>query len=439
MSAAIQLQRSRGNVRAIDSFDSAATQAITAAITAANYKETGVTYEPFVIKVVPGEDAVRNLWNSERGDTAITFVQSTGAQGPFLPLGDTAMPGFSSGGTPAGVMLFAPSAAHPDALAHPTGFQWILDDAGSGNSRDIDYFRMNAPAGYSAVGICFNDSGNSPDPNNYWCVKNEYVQAITRRSVWSDDGQHWKHHNGNLNAPAFGAAPPTLFPDQMMLLPPTFLSDEDAGSEGSFGLLAQIASLPVQAFAAPEPTFDPNVTTGDTTSCGLTSVKIVPYTAMGGDEGYPNQAIASPFYYVAAEPYWMCQEVLPTPLGGSFTVEETIGTSQSDSKTFSESTSISVSAEFGAEFDVVSSSVSTTFTKEWSLTTEHTTGSSTEATNSVTINFPHQPLTSVWQRQTQIAVFRNDLTHLVPTTYGNSDLRFAPSGTPTILQVKRIR
>lgn len=425
MSAAAEVEEVSSEIS--NGFDDAAVAAINQAIIAANYAQNGVVFEPFHVLVTQGSVAFSNMWNSERGDTPITFLRyNTGSTGQYLPLGDIAVIG-SPAPAPPGVMLFAPSAAHPDALAHPTGFQWILDDSGSGNPRDISYFRMIAPPGYSPVGICFS-GGDVPDAQNYWCVKNQYLQAVTYQTFWSDSGSHWKQHNGNLNAPSFAGNPPTASPGKMIMLPPTFLSDEDSGNEGAFGLVVASANLPIQTFQPPAPVYNPDIVDGDTTTCGVTSVKVLPYTAVSADAGYLGQSITSPFYYVAAEPYWVCMDVFPTPKGGSFTEQETIGTSESQATTQQQTTSLTIGAEVGVEYGPASASVSTSFTKEFSLTVERTENHSSETTNTVTINYPEQPVTWTWQRQTQIALFRTDLSQLPPATYGNSDLRFVPAG-----------
>jgi hypothetical protein len=132
----------------------------------------------------------------------------------------------------------------------------------------------------------------------------------------------------------------------MLFVPPTFLSVE--GGTPAYSMLMQQAELAITPFAPPDPQYDVTINSGDETSYGLSSVKIVPYTAVA-DPGVLSQSSVSPFYFVAAEPYWLCTQSLSTPNGGSFSVTVTVGTAQSESQSFTNSTSMTVSATVGVQ------------------------------------------------------------------------------------------
>jgi len=144
------------------------------------------------------------------------------------------------------------------------------------------------------------------------------------------------------------------------------------------------------------------------------------------DPGYPTAGISSPFYYIAAEPFWYCSEVLDTREGGERTRTVTIGVSHIHSEAFAQSTSINVSAEVGAAYDGVGAKVSTSFTKEWDLSTADTTEHSTQVTTTEKVKYPQSPTTQVWEYRTQIAVYRTDSSQLVPVTYINKTTKFLP-------------
>jgi len=165
---------------------------------------------------------------------------------------------------------------------------------------------------------------------------------------------------------------------------------------------------------------------GDETGYGLSAVKILPYTAVP-DPGFLNQSAVSPFYFVAAEPYYLCTAVLPTPTGGSFQVTETVGTSQSDSSTFTTETSMTVSADLGVAYGPASLNVSASYTQSFGTSVSHTTSHETEVQTQITLNLPAQPRTWIWERQTQIAVFRTDTSQLSPVGYSETDIIFIPS------------
>ena len=120
---------------------------------------------------------------------------------------------------------FTRSPDHPDALARPVDFEWILDDAGSGNDDDIDYWWPVPPRDYVTLGVAF--SNDKPSTDHYWCVHKDYCsESFNAQPVWGDQDQGWKHHNGNLLIPreALGSPAP---PNQRV--PQTFLSEEGMG------------------------------------------------------------------------------------------------------------------------------------------------------------------------------------------------------------------
>jgi len=187
-------------------------------------------------------DQFSNIWSSQRGEVPIQFWQFTGDPDGFLILGDQA----SIGGEPfdpSPVQLFKAMPGQEAALAHPTGFTWILDDKGSGNPNDINYFWPVAPLGYSALGIAISSTGEAPDPANYWCVRDDLLLPADTGPAWSDNGSGWSHHNGNLSCPVFGSSEPPA--PQVAILPMTFLSDEftndNNGITNSFALLLTTA------------------------------------------------------------------------------------------------------------------------------------------------------------------------------------------------------
>jgi len=426
MSVAAVLQKQVSISHAESRPDAAAVVAVASAIKNGNYAIEGVTFEPFRLRTIEG--TFDNIWDSDSG-TPITFFRSNGKGGAYLPLGDIALVGLDTGAptAPGAHFLFAPS-GDPSVLAHPTGFSWILDDHHSGNPRDLGYFKMNPPANYTALGIAFNDSHDSPpDPSHYWCVRSDLVRAVAAANVWSDHGQSWSH-NGNLNVAVLNIEPPPE--PSMYFVPPTFLSDE--GGSPAFALVMQQADLPITPFDPVFPTFDPTISSGDETAFGLTSVKIMPYTAVT-DPGVIDRPV---FYYIAAEPYWLCTQSLPTAGGGIIEVSTTVGTSTTQSAGFTSETSMTVSAEVGVEYGAASAKASASYTQSFSTTKEHSVTGSTEVQQTISLNFPAQPRTWVWERQTQIAVFRDDTSQLTPVTYSGSDLVFIPAGGPTEVKLK---
>lgn len=408
-----------------DQFDATATATILKAIAQGNYAENGVVFQPFRLIVKPA--AFETIWNSGGGETPITFYSYSGGHGDYRALGDIVTLGSGEPNShrkaPGGQLLFAPS-SRADALRQPTGADRIFDDSGSRNTRDLKAWRLNAPAGYSALGIVFTN-GSAPILENYWCVKNEYLINVSPRAFWSDRDQSWRNYNGSLNVPAFGdgvAAPE----GKMFLIPPTFLSEQDRGNQQALAMVMDVAELPVPKSEPAAPVYTEETYDQQAMTCGITSVKIVPFTAVAGDQGL-DASLLSPFYYVAAQPYWRCTRVMATPAGGSDTFTVKVGTAQTESRSFTNSTSLTVSASVGVSYGGASASVSTSFTRSFSLTTASSNSQDTEVTKTETIALPSQPITSFWQRCTQIAVFRDNLTEVSAVSYGSETHRVLPN------------
>jgi hypothetical protein len=405
--------------------NAAAVQAVTAAIKADNPQVNGVNFGPFDAFVVPTAGNFVDIGDTG-ANTSVSFYQYQGtAPGPWLPLGDIVAVGGSP--LPAGIMVFAPG-SDPQAFANPTGFVQILVGM-TGALQPLFYWRPVPPADYVAVGICFS-TGDTPLVGNYWCVSEKYVQQVSAATAWSDAGAGW-NANGDVLAPVFTPTAPELAPEgSILILPPTFLSaqDADGGNELPYALVGTQATLEVAPIVRPAPVYVDGVTApGSTTTYGLGNVVVVPFTAVPGD-AIPNQALRSPFYYVASEPFWACSQVLPTPSGGTMEMTEAIGLSQTNSTRFQQTTSMTVSCEFGAAYGGVSASVSASFTEEFQLETAQANTGTTENITTVSLTLPTQPITSIWEGQNAIQVFRADGTPVSTVTYSMSDLRFAPSG-----------
>jgi hypothetical protein len=396
---------------------------VLAGIDAANYATNGAPFSPLMIAVAaPGDFS--SLWTGG-GDTAIEFFGFNGSRTDgFLPLGDTAvLNGAPFTGVP--VLLFKAMPGDEIALANPTGFTWILDDAGSGNPNDIDYWWPIAPDGYSACGIALSGSGNPPDPNNYWCVSNGFLQATATADFWSDAGAGFKHHDGSLSIPVIDTAQQTPG-KQFLLAPTTLLSNDGGGANFSFVLVLDKCMLPVQGGAAPDPQYSPTNTQGTTTGMGVGQVAVIPCSAISD----PNRGILpanSPFYYLASQPFWQCTGSYSTPGGGSFSQSVEVGTSQSSSTSVQDTSSLTVSASVGVQAGAASTSVSVSYTEEMAVTVDTSAGSNSEAAEILTLTFPPAQITQMWQQMTDLDIYRTDGSTLVSAVYGNADLRITQS------------
>ena len=143
------------------------------------------------------------IWQSIAGDWPVEFFQYTpyNATDDFAVLGDyiavgTDWPPKNPGDF---AWSYLPDPSCPWSLAHPVDFTWLLDDAGSGIAMDVNYWWPVAPPNYWALGVCFTPN-DKPNPQNYWCVHNDFVFPTSQSVLfWSDSGQGWQH-DGNLNS-----------------------------------------------------------------------------------------------------------------------------------------------------------------------------------------------------------------------------------------------
>lgn len=402
--------------------------AVKAAIAAANYMSVGAPFSPFLMKFAAAED-FSNIWSSERGKTPIRFYMYIGQRSDgFLPLGDyavtEAVPFIR---TP--IMLLGQDPNHLGALAHPTGFTWILDDGGSGNSNHIDYWWPNAPEGYRAVGICVSNGG-TPNPANYWCVSDEYLQDARTTPYWDDAGQRWKHHIGNLSCPSIGNAQAG---NSLLLAPTTILSDEytssQSGNTNSHCLVVNKLFLPVPGATVPSPTDSDNYGSGIVTAQGIVNVAVLPCNVVV-DTNLGGEPQNSPFYYLAGQPYWECTQALASVSGGIYQTSYTVGTSSESSKAFQETNSVTVAANVGVEAGAsggFGAHLSASYTCEMQVAKSSSIRNGTETTEHLSLNLPPASRILLWQKTVEFVTYRTDGSSLSTASYRTSEITFSAS------------
>jgi hypothetical protein len=369
----------------------------------ANYASEGAPFSPLRLKFAAASD-LENGWNSERGDTQISFFRSKGdapgASAPFLPLGDFAL--INNGdSSKAPVMLVAPIPGNEGMLAHPTGFQWLLDDHGSGNPSDIAYFWPQAPEGYEALGICFGFNGDTPKAENYWCVKTAILQDVPSKGFWSDSGSGWKSWDGSLNIPDLTNVPTVQ--GKVLLAPTTFLKDANLGR----CLVLDKLMLPGARISTPPPVYSADTEIGDQTAPGLASVAVLPCTVVT-DTSSSSGPTTDPFYYMASQPYWDCIEGFSSPDGGTRTDTVSVGTSSESSQGFQNTTSMTIGADVGVEADGFSAHMSVSYTQEMQVTANSSIGKTTETSVSLVLNLPSAQQVFVWQKLADIMAYRTE-------------------------------
>lgn len=395
-------------------------RSILEAIKAANYAQNGAPFAPFLMKFAARAD-FNVIWSSERGDTAIDFYRYSGSRTDgFLPLGDYAI----TDRVPFGkqpIMLLAPDANNPGALAHPVDFEWILDDAGSGNSNDISYWWPIAPEGYQAVGVVF--GADKPATQNYWCVNNSFLQNVGTQGNWSDSGSHWKHHDGSLSSPAINATAPS---NSLFLTPTTFLSNEYSGNTGSakaFCLVVDKLFLPMPTLTPTQPSYADTFGIGSATPQSVVNVAVIPASVVV-DHSVGAEPDAAPFYYLAGQSSFLCTNAFSAPSGGKYSKEIAIGTTAISSKAFQETNGVTVSASVGiaaGDKGGFNAQLSVSYTYEMQVTTSDSLQNDTRTTEAIELNVSPSNRVLMWQKNVEFVTIRTDGTRMVNAVYGTQE------------------
>jgi hypothetical protein len=418
-------------------YNDKANQAIINAVRATNWTTTAVPFGEICLTLAKTSDFAL-AWMTERSWNTEAFYSFAGnGDTNCLPVGDLIGTGpwqnlFDPDNAPPTFYLSLSSQAPPSgfqpALAHPTGFNWLVDDSGSRNQNNIVYWQPVAPEGYQALGICFN--ANEPNAENYWCVRNDLCLGVSTITVWSDAGAGW-NNNGNVLAPAVSQNAIDQIPDGNILLSPLSYTYDGVPA---YMLNVPQAMLDVQSFDFPDPqipVMDPKVVAGDKLPAGLSPVIIIPFSAIPTDSNFPNQPYSSPFYFVAAQPYYYCYNVFSPTGGGQTTVTYNVGVTAEDSVTFEASTSITASVDVGATFEVENASASLSLTSAFSLTVNSNYTVNTSEEYQILLTFPIVPFVYQWQLMSDLVVTRSDGTQIKSIPYMNKDAPNLPAPVPT--------
>lgn len=387
------------------------------------YTSQGAPFSPFLMKFAR-QDALQNLWDSERGNTQMSAWRvrgHTSGNKRFLPLGDAASIN-GRGSQSVTAMLLAPG-DDPTALANPVRFEYRSNDHGSGNPRDLAYFQPIPPPGYTALGTVFNPENNPV--NNYWCVRNDVLRVLNQNAtVWNDSGSKFKD-NGDLYRGVLSNADIAVG-SQMFILPNTLIGAQTSVPKAA--LITRKLTVEGLKWTPPGvPPFDADSTEGDKFSPGIARVMVLPCSAVS-DPSLQNQANVSPFYYVVNRHVWVCTATDATPEGGERSYSYTIGTSETDSSEFRQSTSWNVSSSVGFQAGGAGANVSVSFTQDFALTTAHSATSTTSKEEKTMIRLPRQPVTQFWQLFSRISMYRGDGSLVSTLEYGKKDLRLLPAG-----------
>jgi hypothetical protein len=304
-----------------------------------------------------------------------------------------------------------------NAIAHPEDYQWVWDDSGSGADNDGSFWRPIPPAGYKALGLVAkqgNSNTEKPPLTKIVCIREDLVvHGVTGTFLWNDsdtgsddDGGFWM-----VNCPIDS----NLLEGYTYLYARTFIghaSHSTPADDPAANVLK--VKVPVM-YDYDNGSFRPRLESHDTpnseTESKMNKLVLVPFD-MIVDNTYTlhEKIINSPFYMIEREEYYkhLVHEHNDTSDTQSFEHTYTVGFSQSESQTYSETYGIEITTEAGIELDCgFSSSISVTLSYEFGFenTQEFEIFSETSVTK--TVNIPPQKSASLWQLYNRFILKRN--------------------------------
>jgi hypothetical protein len=181
----------------------------------------------------------------------------------------------------------------------------------------------------------------------------------------------------------------------------------------------------------PNPDYNPQNPSGAKYWPGIKDAYILPCTAVE-DEGLASQKLLqadnSPFYFIVNCPYWVCRKTFDTGDGATYTETVTIGTSETDSTDFKQTTSWTASVKVGFEAGGASAEASFSLTEEFELETDKSITTSTETTGTIELKLKGAKNVQFWQLFSAIRVYRSTGEIISEIDYGRSDNLILPEG-----------
>ncbi len=386
---------------------------------AARFKERGALYKPFVLKFA-APSAFEQVWSSSGGDQRGAFWRLTGhedGQLKFRPLGDMVTQG-ESGAAKVPAILLAADIQFPHALAHPVGFEKLDDAEGNGT---ISCFKLIPPPGYSALGIAL----SATDVTDYWCVADEYLQDVGATAPLWANGYPAERDNGGLHKAAIGAADRLPMGDIMFILPNTPQLVAHPMATRCAALKVCKLRINLECCEPGEPPFDRALGKGAQWSAGLSSVMVLPCTAIDGRK-LMCQATESPYYFVVSRPVWKCIMTVEGPDEGIGGVPRTIGVAASAASEFRRSTSLTVSP-FGMVAVVsTAASVCVSLTQESGLMESDALSRLDKLGEPSSLPLPMAPLTQFWQLFQRLEVFQGNNVSVASIDFGRDKVLTLP-------------
>jgi hypothetical protein len=386
-------------------------------------------YSPFVLEtrdlLITYVDKFTLRWNDagSGGDNDGSFYHPVTKDGYHalgsLGLGPNGYP--NPNGTRA-VMVVKAKPGHENALAFPTDYEQIYNDANSGADMFGSFWRPIPPAGYVAMGtVVANNTWNKPSLNDVVCVRSDLaMMAEAGAFIYNDVGTAaykflscWK-----IDQPDAGPH------DLAYLVTGTFVGVNNWNCPTASPMLYVLkVDLPTLA-EAPYQTFVPRLTGYDSppleTVPTLAKAMLVPCSIINdrfhGDVAW--QVANSPMYRLERQVFYrrlhhyynQGSEMQPN------NVVITFGIEKSEANRVWSETAIQLSVEAGVSIKFFEAKVTATVSRSMGYETETSVTEFQEKSITSSMNTPPGKAAALWQKFTRYVLYRHVGTQLEPVS-----------------------
>ncbi|MBN2036067.1 MAG: Vps62-related protein [Chitinispirillaceae bacterium] len=328
----------------------------------------------------------------------------------FFPVGSYGRAGYIATPTKEEWMVVVRDGNGMGILKHPTDYQQVWTDAGSGANADGSFWRPVPPTGYVALGLVANSPYTKPSVNQVMCVKEEFTipAAPSSTMVWTDAGTGADRDFGSWRiVPKAGS-----FISKSPLPTGAFCGWQSHSAPTS---VDQCPEMNVLCVALPLVYNNDNVETvpelgpGEpeaTTVPHLGKIMYVPFPLISDGSSFNAswQIANSPFYAVERQQFYtrLFYDVNSTSSAQSILETITTGVSKEKSDEFSVKTGISVTSEAGFSLKGFSASVSVTVSIEFGYTTSTSITMYQERSVEKSLIIPPQTAAVLWQKSDQV-------------------------------------
>jgi len=394
--------------------------------TSPKWQNEGVPFDPFMIVT---RATANQVWDGNGNAGYVGFWRPSVTGDGFRPLGGFVIRDGTKSPADYGITYIRPLPGKEWAVANPQKWVRVFSDSGSGNRRDLMAWYPVPPSGYVSLGL-FYTNGDMPAGDAVYCVHQDYAKPLPGVGYWSDSGMHFRGDGhlaiGGFTKRADGTIAENV-PHKLIIIPNvtyygrfttmTIPFQLEVYDNRPYGLLVNQITAPASAVTdPPDPVLNSASVrpTGFTTDHGVKQVVVVPYLGIN-DPGQPQQALSSPFYYVAGETFWTLTLAHRQANTGKDTERITTGVTTEQTNAFERTTSVTVSATAGVQIGPGSASVSYEMTN--SFTSSHSETNSYMHETEITLDVDTTPNTAFerYRRTLGIRIYRMDGTPLDST------------------------